>query len=65
MDFGQLTLWIGELPVVAHLYVFTLGYSRRPFSFAYPNEKLAALLDGHERAFRLPPSRTGIRRFTC
>jgi hypothetical protein len=32
--------------------VFTLGYSRRLFSFAYPNERLAALLDGHERALR-------------
>lgn len=52
VDFGQLTLWIGEQPVVAHLYVFTLGYSRRLFSFAYSNEKLAALLDGHERALR-------------
>jgi transposase len=52
VDFGQLTLWIGEQPEVVHLYVFTLGYSRRLFTFAYPNERLAALLDGHERALR-------------
>ena len=40
VDFGQLTLWIGEQPEVVHLYVFTLGYSRRLFTFAYPNERL-------------------------
>jgi transposase len=28
------------------------GYSRRLFTHAYRNEKLATLLDGHERAFR-------------
>ncbi len=47
VDFGQLTLWIGERSEVVHQYVFTLGYSRRLFSFAYPNERPAALLDGH------------------
>jgi transposase len=29
VDFGQLRLWIGEQPQTAHLFVFTLGYSRR------------------------------------
>jgi len=52
VDFGQLRLWIGEQLDVAHLFVFTLGYSRRVWSVAYPHERLSALLDGHEQAFR-------------
>lgn len=51
VDFGQSTLWIGEKPERVHLFVFTLGYSRRIFSYAYPNERLSSLIDGHERAF--------------
>ena len=43
---------IGEQPETVHLFVFTLGYSRRLFTRGYPNERLATLLDGHERAFR-------------
>jgi DNA replication protein DnaC len=29
VDFGQLRLWIADTEMVAHLFVFTLGYSRR------------------------------------
>lgn len=32
--------------------MFTLGYSRRLFTRGYHNERLATLLDGHERALR-------------
>lgn len=52
VDFGQLHIWIGEHRVRAHLLVFTLGYSRRLWVRAYPHERLSAILDGHERAFR-------------
>ena len=52
VDYGQLQIWIGEQPETVHLFVFTLGYSRRLFTHAYRNERLATLLDGHERAFR-------------
>lgn len=52
VDFGQLRVWISEYPTVVHLFVFTLGYSRRVWVHAYPHERLAALLDGHEGAFR-------------
>lgn len=52
VDFGQITLWIGEKPERVHLFAFTLGYSRRIFSQAYPHERLSSLVDGHERAFR-------------
>jgi transposase len=52
VDFGQLRLWIGEQQTTVHLFVYTLGYSRRCFAYAYPHERVPALLDGHERAFR-------------
>jgi transposase len=52
VDYGQLQVFIGEQLETVHLFVFTLGYSRRLFTRGYRNEKLATLLDGHERAFR-------------
>jgi transposase len=52
VDYGQLRVWLGEQLETVHLFVLTLGYSRRLYTCAYPNEKLASLLDGHERAFR-------------
>jgi transposase len=52
VDYGQLQVWIGEQRETVHLFVFTLGYSRRLFTRGYHNERLATLLDGHERAFR-------------
>jgi transposase len=52
VDFGQLRVWIGETPTPVHILVFTLGYSRRTVAYAYRDERLDALLDGHERAFR-------------
>jgi transposase len=52
VDFGQRKLWIGDGYTAAHLFVFTLGYSRRTYAWATPHERLTALLEGHERAFR-------------
>jgi transposase len=52
VDYGQLQVWIGEQPETVHLFVFTLGYSRRLFTRGYHNERLATLLDGHECALR-------------
>ncbi len=52
VDYGQLRVWIGEQPETVHLFVFTLGYSRRLFARGYRNERLATLLDGRERALR-------------
>lgn len=51
VDFGETRLWIGENRERVHVFVLTLGYSRRVFCRAYPNERLQSLLDGHERAF--------------
>lgn len=52
VDYGQLWVWIGAQPAKVHLFVFTLGYSRRLYAHAYRHERLTSLLDGHERAFR-------------
>jgi len=51
VDWGMLSVWIGEAKVKIHLFVMVLGYSRRIFTRAYRNEKLGNLLDGHEAAF--------------
>ncbi len=52
VDYGQLKIWIGAQREQVHLFVFTLGYSRRLYAHAYRHERLTSLLDGHERAFR-------------
>jgi transposase len=43
VDYGQLQVWIGEQPETVHLFVFTLGYSRRLFTRGYRDERLATL----------------------
>ncbi len=52
VDFGQRGVWIAGALTTAHVFVCTLGFSRRVYPHAYPHERLAAVLDGHERAFR-------------
>jgi len=51
VDFGQRRVWIGAQHVAAHVFVFTLGYSRRLYATAFPHERLDAVLAGHEQAF--------------
>lgn len=50
-DWGSTVVEIASEPVRVHLFVMTLGYSRRLFARAYPGERLPALLDCHEKAF--------------
>ena len=52
VDFGQLAVWIADRATPVHFFVFTLGFSRRAVAYAYRNERLDTLLDGHERALR-------------
>jgi transposase len=52
VDFGQLAVWIADVVTPVHFFVFTLGFSRRAVAYAYRNERLDTLLDGHERAVR-------------
>lgn len=51
VDFGQRQVWVADQPVIAHVFVFTLGYSRRLYAQAFRHERLDAVLEGHERAF--------------
>ena len=52
VDFGQRHVWIGEQYVAAHVFVFTLGFSRRLYPTAFSHERLDAVLQGYEQAFR-------------
>jgi transposase len=52
IDFGATTVSIGGASVRVHLFVATLGYSRRPFVRAFRHERQSAWFDGIEGAFR-------------
>lgn len=52
VDFGQRRVWIADTAVVAHVFVCTLGFSRRLYPEAFPHERLSAVLTGHEHAFQ-------------
>jgi transposase len=52
IDFGATTVAIGGVPLRVHLFVATLGYSRRPFVRAFRHERQLAWFDGMEGAFR-------------
>lgn len=51
VDWGSSQVWFGETRERVRFFVMTLGYSRRMFVRAYPNERLGALLEAHEAAF--------------
>jgi len=51
VDFGQRRVWIADTAVVAHVFVCTLGFSRRLYPEAFPQKRLSAVLTGHEHAF--------------
>lgn len=52
IDFGETRAVIAEEPVRVHLFVATLGYSRRVFVRAFRHERQSAWFDGLEGAFR-------------
>jgi transposase len=51
IDWGEARIYFRHRPVKQHLFVLTLGFSRRGFYCAFPNERLAQFLEAHERAF--------------
>jgi transposase len=51
IDWGQARVHFQTRPVVQHLFVLTLGFSRRGFYQACPDERLPRLLEAHECAF--------------
>jgi transposase len=52
IDFGATTVPIGGTAVRVHLFVATLGYSRRAFLRAFRHERQSAWFDGMEGALR-------------
>jgi transposase len=51
IDFGEKRAWVGGEPVRVHLFVATLGYSRRNFAMAFDNQRQGSWLQGIEAAF--------------
>jgi transposase len=52
IDFGEMRAPIGGETVKLHLFVATLGYSRRPYVRVFRHERQSAWFDGLESAFR-------------
>jgi transposase len=51
IDWGQARVSFRQRPVLLHVFVLTLGYSRRSFYEPCLGETLSQFLDAHERAF--------------
>ena len=51
IDWGQARVWLGAQREVRHIFVLTLGFSRRSVYVPCLSETLGELLDAHEQAF--------------
>lgn len=51
VDWGQIKVRFGDEPVKVHIFVMTLGYSRRSYAEGFVNERLGNVLAAHEHAF--------------
>jgi transposase len=51
LDWGQALIPFRAGRAIRHIFVLTLGFSRRSFYLACPDEQLPTFLDAHERAF--------------
>jgi transposase len=51
VDWGQVRTHFSGVATEVHIFVLTLGYSRRAWAEGYENERLSALLEAHEHAF--------------
>jgi len=51
IDFGETRVWIGDERVRVHLFVATLGYSRRNYAWASLRERQADWFEGIEATF--------------
>lgn len=50
-DWGQITVRLGGVRTEIHVFVMTLGYSRRGFAMGFLRERMPDLLAAHEAAF--------------
>jgi len=51
IDWGQAAVAFRTGHMVVHIFVLTLGFSRRGFYYACADERMAQFLEAHERAF--------------
>ena len=51
VDWGQAMVTMGGVRRPVHIFVMTLGYSRRGYAEGFCDERMASLLTAHERAF--------------
>jgi transposase len=51
VDWGQVRVALESGPAEIHVFVMTLGYSRRSFAQGFEHERIGALLAAHEAAF--------------
>lgn len=52
VEWGPVTVYLGEMPTRVHVFVMTLGYSRRGgYAEGYRNGRIDRPLSAHERAF--------------
>lgn len=51
VDWGQALVMMGGVRQPVHIFVMTLGYSRRGYAEGFCDERMASLLAAHERAF--------------
>ena len=51
VDWGQISVSLGGERVKVHIFVMTLGYSRRGYAEGFLHERMPDLLAAHERAF--------------
>jgi transposase len=51
VDWGQVTVRFDGVPTKVHVFVMTLGYSRRGYAEGFLHERMPNLLAAHERAF--------------
>jgi transposase len=51
LDWGQARVTFRHATAVRHIFVLTLGFSRRSYYEPCPNERLPQFLDAHEHAF--------------
>lgn len=51
IDWGQVKVRFVSGPTEVHVFVMTLGYSRRAYAEGFDNERLGSLLAAHEHAF--------------
>jgi transposase len=51
IDWGEVRVRLRQGPSRLHIFVLTLGFSRRGFYWAYPNQQIHQFLEAHERSF--------------